>query len=200
LRAPAEALKREASDRMMREIVAPVALEPTASLVSKSHFEYRDLTDTIRNVPWFQTCGEGLKIRLSMPVEGVSSWPAAVKAIKRRDTGDARLEAHNQLTEWLDRHAKEDFQKWNSITAKLKARIIEPFVSKPIKLFIEQHHLPIDVLHSVRWDILAALMENHYLPKGHTNLFFLELLTIYQEGHYPCGWVGDWPRGTLLVY
>jgi hypothetical protein len=43
-------------------------------------------------------------------------------------------------------------------------------------------------------------MENAYLGSGHSCFFFLELLTVYEAGHFPCGWVGDWPRGKLVVY
>jgi hypothetical protein len=35
---------------------------------------------------------------------------------------------------------------------------------------------------------------------GHSAFFFLELLTIYQAGHFPCGWQGEWPKGKLLLY
>jgi hypothetical protein len=43
-------------------------------------------------------------------------------------------------------------------------------------------------------------MENSYLQSGHSAFFFLELLTVYESGHFPCGWQGEWPQGKLLVY
>jgi hypothetical protein len=52
----------------------------------------------------------------------------------------------------------------------------------------------------VQWDILAALMEHAYLGSGHRCFFFLELLSVYEAGHFPCGWIGPWPQGKLVVY
>ena len=43
-------------------------------------------------------------------------------------------------------------------------------------------------------------MENSYLSSGHRCFFFLELLMVYEAGHFPCGWRGDWPDGKLIVY
>jgi hypothetical protein len=48
--------------------------------------------------------------------------------------------------------------------------------------------------------ILGALMENSYLGSGHTAFFFLELFLVYEAGHFPCGWVGEWPHGALRVF
>ena len=44
------------------------------------------------------------------------------------------------------------------------------------------------------------VMENSYLNGGHKVFFFLELLTVYEAGHFPCGWEGEWPKGRLVVY
>ena len=62
------------------------------------------------------------------------------------------------------------------------------------------HDLGIAVVHSTRWDVLSALMENAYLESGHRCFFFLELLSVYEAGHFPCGWLGEWPEGKLIVY
>ncbi|HKD26343.1 MAG TPA: hypothetical protein VKC66_10620 [Xanthobacteraceae bacterium] len=53
---------------------------------------------------------------------------------------------------------------------------------------------------STTWDVLGALMENSYLSSRHQAYFFLELLWVYEAGHFPCGWLGDWPDGKLVVY
>ena len=54
--------------------------------------------------------------------------------------------------------------------------------------------------HRRQWDILGALMENSYVSSGHSVFFFLELLRVYEAGHFPCGWIGDWPSEELTVY
>ena len=43
-------------------------------------------------------------------------------------------------------------------------------------------------------------MEEMYADSGYDGYFFNELLLVYEAGHFPCGWQGDWPAGRLLVY
>jgi hypothetical protein len=52
----------------------------------------------------------------------------------------------------------------------------------------------------VQSDIHGAWMENAYIESGHSAFFFLELLRVFEAGHFPCGWEGQWPQGTLLVF
>jgi hypothetical protein len=44
------------------------------------------------------------------------------------------------------------------------------------------------------------MMENAYMTSKHGSYFFLELLTVYEAGHFPCGWRGEWPSGSLVLY
>jgi hypothetical protein len=55
------------------------------------------------------------------------------------------------------------------------------------------------LVHSMSWDVFGALMENSYLDTHHPAHFFLELLWVYEAGHFPCGWLGNWPSGKLIV-
>jgi hypothetical protein len=79
-------------------------------------------------------------------------------------------------------------------------RVSEALMDKALVPFQAKHGLDIALVHSVRWDILGALMENAYLRSGHSAFFFLEMLTVYEAGRFPCGWQGEWPKGRLLVY
>ena len=52
----------------------------------------------------------------------------------------------------------------------------------------------------VQWDLLGALMEASY-EDCHPPQFFSKLLSVYEEGHFPCGWIEDeWPKGKLVIF
>jgi hypothetical protein len=82
---------------------------------------------------------------------------------------------------------------------KLKHAVLGPLVATQIEPFCQEHHLERAVVHTVQWDILGALMEHTYRDTGHDSSYFLELLAVYEAGHYPAGWRGRWPQGTLVV-
>jgi hypothetical protein len=168
--------------------------------VSKHTFAVTDLVMKVRAIAWFAHCGEARDFDLTMPIERVKTWPQAIKALKTRAWENATLEARNQLTAFLSQHHCERSRQWNKITENLKREVVIPLTEALWEPFRQSHGLDIVLVHSVQWDILAALMESAYLDCKHTCFFFHELLTVYEAGHLPCGWVGKWPNGNLLIF
>jgi hypothetical protein len=130
----------------------------------------------------------------------VDSWAAAAESCASQDWSTVELQAQNQLTRWLDRNDRENYQRWNDLVDDFKKSILQPLQRERWEPFQKEHGLAKSFVDSVRWDLLGALMENAYLGNSHRCFFFLELLSIYEAGHFPCGWVGEWPEGKLLVY
>lgn len=168
--------------------------------VSKHPFVETDVAARVKGIDWFAYCGQPLSLDLSMDTQQVKSWPQAVSSCKKKAWTNAEAEASNQLTVWLHLNDNENYQKWNRMVRSHKKNVITPLIKKKIAPFQIKQRLDIELVYSVRWDILMALMENTYIRSGHSAFFHLELLTIYEAGHFPCGWQGDWPKGKLIVY
>jgi hypothetical protein len=173
---------------------------PPQGFVSKLSFGETDLASRLRAIRWFACCGLPLDFDLTMTTERVPDWPTAIAACKDPAWENVELEAQNQLTLWLHAHARSEYQKWNEIILAHKASLLNPLIEQMVVPFQEKHALDIALVHSVQWDILGALMENSYLGSGHKAFFFLELFLVYEAGYFPCGWVGEWPQGSLRVY
>jgi hypothetical protein len=136
-----------------------------------------------------------------MGVKQVDSWAKAVKSCTNGVWEDVELEANNQLTMWLADHDRKKFEKnWNKLVDQHKAESINRLSEEKWIPFQKEHGLDISIVHSARWDVLGALMENSYMSSNHRCFFFLELLMVYEAGHFPCGWQGEWPEGALVVY
>jgi hypothetical protein len=188
----AEALVRQANEA----VVGP----GLGDFVSKHTFAASDLVAKVRTIDWFAHCGEAHDFDLTMPVERVKTWPQATKALKSRAREHATLEARNQLSAYLAQHHRERDREWNKITEKLKREVVTPLKVRVWEPFRQAHGLDVKFVHSVEWNVLAALMENAYLDCKHGCFFFRELLTVYEAGHLPCGWIGKWPQGKLVVF
>jgi hypothetical protein len=173
---------------------------PPHGFVSKLSFGQTNLAARLRAIPWFAHSGQAFDLDLTMTKERVTDWPTAIASCKDPVWENVELEAQNQLTLWLHLHDHSHYQKWNDIVLAHKASVVNPLIEQAVIPFQEKHGLDIAFVHSVQWDILGALMENSYLGSGHKAFFFLELLMVYEAGHFPCGWVGEWPQGKLLVY
>ncbi|HEX7337561.1 MAG TPA: hypothetical protein VF252_10175 [Gemmatimonadales bacterium] len=162
--------------------------------------ESSDVPSRLRAVNWFARCGEPVTVELSMPLEQVPSWQAAAQRCRELNWETAQLAAQNQLSMWLHLHDRGGYARWNHLVAEHKAAMIDPLTQARWLPYQTKHGLDAKVTSSVQWNVLGALMEHSYRRSGHGCSFFLELLTLYEAGHCPCGWKGDWPGGTLLVY
>jgi hypothetical protein len=159
-----------------------------------------DVAARIIAIDWFSSCGEPDEFDVTMKVERVKSWPQAMKSCKTRTWENVELEARNQLTMALDNLDRDRYQDWNKIAFTLKKDVVTPLTRKVWEPFQQEHGLDIRLIHCVQWDVLAAMMENAYMSSKHGAYFFLELLSVYEAGHFPCGWRGEWPQGSLVVY
>jgi hypothetical protein len=196
-------LTPEESEELARILNAPV-LPPSGDLppgfVSKHTFEPSDLPTRIGTIGWFSNCGGPLALDLTMEIDRVRSWPMAMQACQSAAWENVELEARNQLTVWLHRNDLERYQAWNDIVTVHKTEVVTPLIKEKLVPFQLEGALDPIFVDSTAWDVLGALMENSYLSSGHQAYFFLELLWIYEAGHFPCGWLGNWPSGRLVVY
>jgi hypothetical protein len=186
--------------RLLNKPILDAITNPPLEFVSRHRFTRTDVTGRILAIDWFANCGKPAEFDLTMNFERVKSWPKAMQECKSRAWGYAKLEARNQLTVALHHLDKEKYRSWNTLTDEFKNEIVLPSTEKIWKPFQERHGLKIDFVHTVQWSILAAMMENAYMPCKHGSFFFLELLAVYEAGHFPCGWRGHWPNGELVVF
>jgi hypothetical protein len=175
-------------EELARALVAPILppfTDGPADFVSKNTFCQRDLVSHLRTFTWFSRCGEPLSLDLSMPIVPVSGWPEAMEWCTDGFWENVELEAKNQLTVWLHEHDNQNYQQWNERVDRFKASILNLLTEQAWEPYRQRHDLDVVVVHSVQWDILCALMENAYLGNGHRCFFFLELLSVYEAGHFP---------------
>lgn len=173
---------------------------PPPGFASKHKFAESDIVAKIGSINWFVNCGQPFALDLTMEAKQVRTWNQALKSCKSPAWDNAVLEAQNQLTLWLHLHQREKYQRWNETVDDHKKKVVNPLTEEKIVPFQIQNSLDIVFVHSVQWNILGALMENSYMKCGHSAFFFLELLMVFEVGHFPCGWEGDWPQGKLVVY
>lgn len=89
------------------------------------------------------------------------------------------------------------YQEWNTLADDARdfvENIITPSVPQINDIDMEL------LFTNMKWDLVNYLMEDAYKIKLRVPLFFSSIVSIYELGHIPCGWVGSWPKGQLVVY
>jgi hypothetical protein len=159
-----------------------------------------DMVNRINNINFFHNCGNVLNYDSSMNIKYVESWKAAESYYTDPNWETTTLEAGNRLTVYLSKNYPNLYnQKWNEIVRSAKSSIIKEMLPALVE-YTEKHLLNSELIESVKWDILSAVMEYVYKDYSKEHTFFLTLLEIYEAGNFPCGWIGTWPEGSLVVY
>jgi len=177
-----------------------VISNPPPGFTSKFKFEKTDLRPRIDAIKWFGHCGEPTKVDLTMDIRQVRDWAEATTCCTSQAWTDVQREANNQLTIFLGAHDSENYLNWNEKVIGFRQEVLAPLSANQLLPYQKEKHLQDAVVLCADWDIMCALMENAYIDSGHSSFFFLELFRVYEAGHFPCGWEGQWPEGRLLVY
>lgn len=163
----------------------------------------------VEAIPWFAACGSPIEVDSPFAVQPVASWADAEAACLVQAWEDATLETRNELTAFLQQHEptglsrlwRRGFKDWNEVTVEAKQRCVTPLTERVWLPFVREHGLSVKLVHSLQWNVLAAIMEHEYAHLDDRPTFFLHLLELYRAGHFPCGWSGGtYPSGKLLVF
>jgi hypothetical protein len=153
---------------------------------------------TLQRIAWFSRCGKPVEQDFGLSMRCASDWSTAAEYFSSPHWEDTTLRARNALTRHLSDKAGGAYQQWNEMTVHAREWLKEkamPLVSA----YRLQHNLPPVFCDCVRWDLLSTIMEATY-KKWNPPRFFGTLLEVYEAGHFPCGWEGDWPKGQLMIF
>ncbi|MBL8819747.1 MAG: hypothetical protein JNL58_27225 [Planctomyces sp.] len=128
----------------------------------------------------------------------VSSWSEAIEYCSSVEWENLAIEAANHYRARLVQRSMERFSQWNDIVDQLKPTT-ESLVRRKIESVVREHSLPKVFEDTVQWDILHVCMEAEYAdiyPPG----YYASQAYWYVNGHFPCGWDGEFPEGRIVIY
>lgn len=119
-----------------------------------------------------------------------------VKYLNNSDWENITLDKANQLRQEVLIKDKDVFcLLWNKYSADARNFVKSELIGN-ISLKFSQ-----DVVDCVRWDLIHLVLYFQYKLLLNINIisFYEEKFLIYREGHFPCGWIGNYPNGNFLV-
>ncbi len=158
------------------------------------HSRTSALLDELNSTHWFSCVGQ----QETDDVIILSSWPEALHHCNSLQWENVCLEAANHCREQLLNASKALFNQWNDMVIALKPIVI-PFVQTKLAPIMRQHSLPPAFKATVEWDILHICVTAEYGERGRSS-FYDQQAYWYKNGHFPCGWEGPFPQGTLVVF
>lgn len=161
----------------------------------------KQIFERINNIKWFVNCGTSItEGNINRNVVQVNSWEQAQIWYSDVNWENTTLEARNTLTEFLHNRFPNKYLEWNSTVRDAKD-YVETTLSTKLQTYREQNNIDNVFVDCVKWDILNAIVEFAYSDCKKIPIFFLDLLLVYENGKFPCGWNGEYPNnGELVVY
>lgn len=150
----------------------------------------------LEDAHWFSSVG--VRDATSSVAVVLSSWDEAIEFSSSLSWENMRLEIANSFRKKLLEKAMVRYRQWNDIVDDVKT-LTMPLVERKIGPVVKRFGLPQVFKDDVHWDILHLCMEAEYVdvcPPG----FYSGLAFWYANGHFPCGWLEDEPRGRPIIY
>lgn len=148
----------------------------------------------LREEQWFLNVG----LRDAESAYVLSSWDEAIESCGSPEWEDLCLEAVNQYCARLTEKSPEAYGSWNDKVAELRP-LTQAVVREKCASVVADCQLPKVFVDTVDWDILHLCMEAEFAdvyPPG----FYASQAYWYMKGHFPCGWLGAFPEGKLIIY
>jgi len=150
--------------------------------------------DRVLAINWLSRVGN---LYCDQKINFVQSAKVASKYLSGLEWENTTLKASNAITSFLNKKYIDLYQMWNSLAKEAKIFIDKEVIIKINSQEGLDHTL---VVQCIGWDTMHYLIEDAYKSELRELLFFEQLISIYENGHLPCGWEGEWPKGRLIVY
>lgn len=127
----------------------------------------------------------------------VRSWEEALDVERKFNWSNVKLRAANDIRNVLRTTSRDEYRRWNAIVDLARPKV--EAIADPAAKVIDEEELQTRLRDMVRWDLLHALVEHEYRTLG-VAFFYRNLVEVYEAGHFPCSWEGEFPDGRLVVY
>lgn len=159
----------------------------------------KNLIDEVLAINWFENCGNSDKTVLNMDCVIINEINKVEKNLNACRWENICLEACNQLTSYLVKNNPQAYNTfWNVGVREIKSSVLPNVINKIQDKCIELC-LPENTIDYVKMDIVSMIMVLSYREYFQSN-FYEEMLLIYKNGFFPCGWKGKFLDGKFEIY
>jgi hypothetical protein len=156
----------------------------------------RTAIQRLRENQWFRAVGQSTT---NSDVVRVSSWRDAERYSTSPEWELFAVEAANDLAAIGDRvHPDWPARKWNLRVEEIKKEI-DPIIERRVTPLLDEQGVSKAIRACVSWDLVSYCQAVELSGEAPETLY-LRIGGFYLAGHFPCGWIGEYPKGKLVVF
>ncbi|WP_297429673.1 hypothetical protein [Clostridium sp.] len=157
-----------------------------------------DMVKRLKNVPWFENCGM-MNATSKFEIGYAKDVSSVIKHCSSTRWQNILLEKGDDISAYIIVYRVKTKYSWNEVVKVIKNDIL-PEISKYVnKKWTKKYGESQEIKVEIESNLLTILLL-HVFKEYKEEPFHNELLNIYEQGYFPCGWKGTYPNGKIIIF
>lgn len=158
----------------------------------------KDTILRLDNITWFSNCGKK-KVISKYDISYAKDIDSAIKHCLSTRWSNITLEKRNDVHSYLVVKRVNTLYTWNEVVLQIKKDILPPILKKIECNWLEIFKNEYVIRQTIESNLLYIMILSAF-KKYKEEPFHEELLNIYEQGYFPCGWKGTYPEGKIVIF
>jgi len=152
----------------------------------------------LKNVPWFENCGN-MNATSKYEVSYAKYIDSVIKHCSSTRWENLLLDKSEDVSSYITVYRVQTKYRWNEVVHIIKKDILPEL----LEYVEEKWNIKYGESKEIKLEIYSTLLTFLLLyafREYKEEPFHNELLNIYEQGYFPCGWKGTYPNGKIIIF
>lgn len=156
------------------------------------------MMERLKNVPWFENCGM-MNATSQFEISYAKDVSNVVKHCSSTRWANLLLDKWQDVSTYITVFRVQTKYRWNDVVTVIKNDILPSISDHVIKEWNSKYEESEYIKRKINSNLLFFLALYAFLEYKEEP-FYNELLNIYEQGYFPCGWKGTYPNGKIIIF
>ncbi|MCT4583982.1 MAG: hypothetical protein N4A54_03570 [Peptostreptococcaceae bacterium] len=160
--------------------------------------DMEDMIQKLKEIPWFENCQQSDAIS-KFDISYCNSVNSTIKHCSSIRWENLLLDKSEDISCHIIVNGIKTKYKWNDVVKTISKYILPKILNYVENKWIDKY----EKNEKIRIEFNSVLMNfllAHIFSKYKEEPFHDELLKIYEQGYFPCGWKGTYPEGKIIIF
>ena len=157
-----------------------------------------DMVERLKNISWFENCGMMNTIS-QFEISYARNVSSVEKHCSSTRWANLLLDKWQDVSSYITVSRVQTKYKWNDVVTVIKNDILPNISAYVIEVWNSKYGESEYIKRKINSNLLffiALYVFKEYKEEPFHN----ELLNIYEQGYFPCGWKGTYPNGKIIIF
>lgn len=158
----------------------------------------KDVVLRLNNINWFENCNNKNAIS-EYDISYAKDINSVIKHCSSIRWANLTLEKREDVRSYLVVKRVSTSYTWNEVVLYIKSDILPSILERVKEKWNEKYEESEKIINKISSNIVNIIALSAF-SEYKTDPFHEELLKIYEQGYFPCGWKGTYPHGKMVIW